>query len=170
MENNQKTAEMLENLLEENKMLKNENKILKAELKGKNKKIKYLSYHDELTGLYNRKFVYEEIDRLKKSGSFPISVIIASLNKLKMINETHGHTQGDKYIKKAADLLKNNFNQGVILARIAGDELAVILKKTEQEHANRIADEINNSFEQANENNNEKFPLSISLGTSTMDA
>ena len=152
------------------KDLSAENKRLKAELKAKNEEIKYLSYHDELTGLYNRKFVYEELERLKELGSFPISVIIVSLNKLKMINENHGHTQGDKYIKKAADLLQKNFKEGEILARIAGDELAVILKETDQEQADKIADKIINSFAQTNQDNNEEFPLSVSLGTSTMDA
>ncbi|ADQ15736.1 GGDEF domain-containing protein [Halanaerobium hydrogeniformans] len=163
MQNNLINEETLQRLLEENKGLK-------AELEAKTKEIKYLSYHDELTGLYNRKFVYEEVKRLKESDSFPISVIIISLNKLKMINENHGHTQGDKYIKKAADLLKKNFNEGEILARIAGDELAVVLKKTEQEQVDKIAEQLNNSFDQANINNSKEFSLSIALGTSTMDA
>jgi diguanylate cyclase (GGDEF)-like protein len=58
------------------------------------KENEYLSNHDELTDLYNRRYFNEEIKRLDDSRQYPISIIIGDLNKLKKINDNYGHIMG----------------------------------------------------------------------------
>ena len=60
------------------------------------KEIRYLAYHDKLTGLYNRGFFEEEVNRIDVDRSLPISIIISDLNGLKLTNDVFGHLQGDK--------------------------------------------------------------------------
>ncbi|MCL4378103.1 MAG: PAS domain S-box protein, partial [Actinobacteria bacterium] len=64
------------------------------ERKRSEKKIKYLSYHDYLTGLYNRYFFEEELKRLDSQRLYPISIIIADINGFKLVNDTFGHKKG----------------------------------------------------------------------------
>lgn len=133
------------------------------------KKIEYLSFHDELTGLYNRRYIETEIKRLSNSRKLPISIIIGDLDKLKIINDNFSHTLGDKYIKKASEILKYSFRNEDIIARIGGDEFAVLLPETDKEMAEKICDRIRENFNKANENEELTIPLSISLGCSTMN-
>ena len=70
-----------------------------TERKNTENKIIHLSYHNQLTGLYNRRFVEEEIKRLDTKRQLPLSVIIADLNSLKLTNDTFGHSEGDKLLK-----------------------------------------------------------------------
>jgi diguanylate cyclase (GGDEF)-like protein/PAS domain S-box-containing protein len=133
------------------------------------KRIEYLSFHDELTGLYNRRFINTEVKRLCNSRKLPISIIIGDLDKLKNVNDNYGHTQGDKYIKKASDILKCIFRNEDIIARIGGDEFAVLLPETDEEMAEKICDRIRDSFKKA-DNDDFPIPLSISLGCATMNS
>lgn len=68
--------------------------------------IKYLSYHDGLTNLYNRRYFEAEMERMNHSRNYPISIIIGDLDNLKIINDTYGHLNGDQYLKKSAEILK----------------------------------------------------------------
>jgi len=136
----------------------------------KEKKIKYLSFHDELTGLYNRRYLNAEIKRLTKSRKLPISVVIGDLDKLKSVNDNYGHSYGDKYIKRAAEILKSTFRSEDIIARIGGDEFAVLLPETDRELSEEICDRIRINFEKSNRVENFPIPLSISLGTATMNS
>lgn len=133
------------------------------------KRIEYLSFHDELTGLYNRRFINIEVKRLTNSRKLPISIIIGDLDKLKNLNDNYGHTQGDKYIKKASDILKCIFRNEDIIARIGGDEFAILLPETDEEMADKICDRIRDSFINA-DNDDFPTPLSISLGCATMNS
>ncbi|MGM0549413.1 MAG: diguanylate cyclase, partial [Bacillota bacterium] len=78
-------------------------------------KIRYLSFHDQLTGLYNRNYFMEEIERLDTRRKFPITIIMADINKLKLINDIFGHDKGDQLIKKTADILAENIRESDIL-------------------------------------------------------
>jgi diguanylate cyclase (GGDEF)-like protein/PAS domain S-box-containing protein len=98
----------------------------------------YLSYHDFLTGLYNRRFFEEEIIRLNTERNLPITIMMGDLNGLKLINDSLGHATGDEYLKKAANVIKDTFRADDIVSRIGGDEFAILLIKTDADEAIQI--------------------------------
>jgi diguanylate cyclase (GGDEF)-like protein/PAS domain S-box-containing protein len=131
-----------------------------TELKIREEKTKYISFHDELTGLYNRRYFEKEMERLDNSRNKPIAIVIGDLDDLKYINDNYGHKNGDKYIIKTADIMRNNFRDEDIVARIGGDEFAVILPNTDYKTAGSICRRIK---KQCKENNKYRM-LSISMG------
>ena len=90
-------------------------------------RMRYLTTHDVLTGLYNRGFFEEELARLGRSRMFPVSIVIADLDGLKTVNDRLGHAAGDETLRCAAALMKSAFRPEDVVARIGGDEFAVLL-------------------------------------------
>jgi diguanylate cyclase (GGDEF)-like protein/PAS domain S-box-containing protein len=136
--------------------------------KRQEEKIKYLSFHDELTGLYNRRYFEAEMERLSNSRKNPISIIIGDLDQLKIVNDNFGHIMGDYYIEKASDIFKKIFRKEDIAARVGGDEFSVILPDTNEDTAKRICKRIKKEYEMLNEREDFAVPISISLGHSTL--
>ena len=123
---------------------------------------RFTSYHDSLTGLFNQAFIEEEIQRLDTARQLPISVIMADLDNLKLVNDAFGHVEGDKLIIQTGNLLRSCCRQEDIVARCGGDEFLVLLPGTSLQDAGKIADRIR---EGCNGNLKENFiPLSIALG------
>ena len=129
-------------------------------------KIKYLSFHDNLTGLYNRAYFEEELKRLNTKRSLPISIVFGDLNGLKNINDTFGHKEGDKLLCKVSKILKKCFRTEDIIARWGGDEFIIILTKTGISEAIKM---INRIKKKCAESMFHSKPISISLGISTKD-
>ncbi len=129
-------------------------------------KIRYLSYHDKLTGLYNRAFFEEEIKRLDTERQLPLSVIIGDVNGLKLINDAFGHRDGDELLTSVSKLLKQACREEDIIARWGGDEFAILLPQTNEEDALKLYKRIKNNCRQAG-----SYPLqiSISLGVATKE-
>ena len=126
-------------------------------------KIKYLGFHDKLTGLYNRAFLEEEIKRLDTSRQLPISIIMGDLNNLKLINDTYGHQTGDYLIKRAAEIFENSCRKEDIIARWGGDEFVVLLPQTKIKKSEDIINRINKQIEKEEG----ELAVSISLGTAS---
>ncbi|WP_160680361.1 diguanylate cyclase [Clostridium sp. C8-1-8] len=127
-------------------------------------------YTDELTGLLNRRGFYERgealfKDCLENENSF--TLFYGDLNKLKIINDTFGHKEGDEAIKRTASLLRRSFGKEDIVARVSGDEfIAIALNKSSNEDARSLIENINNNFQVYNATAKKPYRLSISLGYS----
>ncbi|MCJ7665846.1 MAG: diguanylate cyclase [Actinobacteria bacterium] len=135
-----------------------------TEKKKADEKIKYLSFHDVLTELYNRAFFEEELKRLDTERQLPITMVMGDVNGLKLINDAYGHAKGDILIKKIADILKESFRKEDIVSRWGGDEFISILPRTNSEDAKNIVKRIK---ELCDERGTTEIPLSISFGIST---
>lgn len=105
--------------------------------------ILYLSYHDQMTGLYNRRFYEEELKRLDVKRNLPMTIILGDVNGLKLINDSFGHARGDDLLKKAAEVIKKGCRTDDIIARLGGDEFVILLPKTDAKDAEQIINRIN---------------------------
>lgn len=136
--------------------------------KEKEMEIRYLSFHDELTGLYNRRYLDNEMERLNSSRNYPISIIMADLDNLKMMNDNFGHDLGDQYIIKSAKIIKKVIRSEDIAVRTGGDEFAILLANTNMDEAERVCTRIRKKFKADNINQKFSIPLGISLGFYTL--
>jgi len=135
-----------------------------SERKKAEEKVEYLSFHDILTGLYNRTYFEEEIKRLDTARQLPLTVVMGDTNGLKLINDTFGHEKGDLFLKKIADILREAFRKEDIISRWGGDEFTIILPRTNTGDANSIIKRIS---KMCKEQSTPDMPLSVSLGVST---
>jgi diguanylate cyclase (GGDEF)-like protein/PAS domain S-box-containing protein len=110
------------------------------------KRIEYLSYHDQLTGLYNRSFFEEELMRLDKERNLPISILMGDVNGLKLTNDIFGHVYGDELLKTLASVFRRICRADDIIARWGGDEFVILLPKTSKKDAEGIAMRIKDDF------------------------
>lgn len=125
-------------------------------------KLDYLSYHDTLTGLKNRAFLEEKIDGPSKNGDLPLSIIIADINGLKLVNDAYGHKMGDRILVRVARVLEENSREKDILCRWGGDEFVILLPQTKKSEA----EEVGRKFKEAcNREYINGLPISISWGT-----
>ncbi len=128
----------------------------------------FLSTHDALTGLYNRGYFYEEMGRIEKMRSFPISILIADLDDLKRTNDTLGHTAGDDLLRRTADTLRSCFRPGEVIARVGGDEFAVLIEHASATTAQAILERVKRIVAMESYGR-EGAPLGVSVGIATAE-
>ncbi|MFT4004423.1 MAG: diguanylate cyclase [Lacrimispora sp.] len=113
-----------------------------TEKKEQREKIEYMSFHDALTGLYNRRFFEEELLRLDTKRNYPITILMGDVNSLKLTNDIFGHGAGDLLLITVAQAMQTVCRSDDIIARWGGDEFVVVLPGTGPEDAERIAGRI----------------------------
>ncbi len=137
-----------------------------TERKKLEEELRVLSFRDELTGLYNRRFYEEEIKRLNTKRNYPITILLGDVNHLKQINDTYGHIEGDHLLTSVAAALKETCREDDIIARIGGDEFMMILPHTTPQQADKVVNRLYQALDQK-EIKGEK--VSVSFGKSTLN-
>lgn len=108
-------------------------------------KLAWLADHDELTGLYNRRRFQEEVSQAIEDASrnsLTGALLYLDLDKFKYVNDTSGHQAGDHVLKVIADKLKGSLSSRDVVARIGGDEFAIILYDTTADEARQRAEQL----------------------------
>lgn len=123
--------------------------------------IKYSSYHDHLTDLYNRRYFDQALIQLNTPDQMPLAVIMADINGLKLINDSLGHQAGDQEIITVAQIIKNVCTDKAMVARIGGDEFAVVLPQADHPEAQKLIKEMRQA---ARTEQRDKFTASVAFG------
>jgi diguanylate cyclase (GGDEF)-like protein/PAS domain S-box-containing protein len=143
-----------------------------TERKLQEERLKDLAILDELTGLYNRRgFMALANQHLKqaKRAKRRALVIFADLNGLKRINDTHGHADGDRALIAAADIFNRTFRDSDVVARVGGDEFAILAIEADSNHLDNIRSRLQHALDVANRGNLHPFELSVSIGVVSFD-
>jgi len=135
-----------------------------GERKKTEERLLHLGTHDHLTGLYNR--AYFEQKMLEISGSGPVSVIVCDVDGLKLVNDTFGHLIGDELLRRTAALIAGELRASDCVARVGGDEFAILLPDTDEETACTVCRRL---VERMVRENRERpgLPFGISAGSAT---
>jgi len=129
--------------------------------------IRYLSYHDKLTSLFNRAYAEMVLLELGKPETLPLSIIMIDLNALKLANDVFGHEQGDRILIAISMVLTKSCRQTDIIARWGGDEFLVLLPKTSADECFKVCERIRQA---CNEVVDGPIPLSAAIGMATKNS
>jgi len=129
--------------------------------------LSYVSLHDMMTGLYNRAFFEEEMERMGKSRLRPVSILIGDMDNLKKINDLQGHQAGDAALKHMANIFKKCFRPEDVIARIGGDEFSILLPNISKDLSKQVKQRVLDQVALYNQSNSKGMQLSISIGCGT---
>ena len=128
----------------------------------------YLSYHDQLTELFNRRYFEIQTRKYDNNNTLPLSVITGDINGLKMINNAFGNAEGDRLIVDTAKIIKSCCRDGDIPARTGGGDFKILMPKTDFETAFSVLKEIQKACDVHNAKlSNEAYFINISMGFAT---
>ena len=132
--------------------------------------LEFRSTHDILTGLYNRQYFEQEIERLQNSRRQPVSIFVMDMNGLKEINDSQGHAAGDDQLKVAALVIRKAFRPDDVVARIGGDEFVIIMPEMNTETVQQVVDRLKLIINEFNQQNPERNPISFAIGYATSES
>ncbi|MTI80352.1 MAG: diguanylate cyclase [Firmicutes bacterium] len=132
-----------------------------TERKQTEQQLKYYALHDHLTGLKNRAYFEQKLEYYKATDT-TIGIVLIDLDGLKLINDTLGHPAGDNYLIIIAETLIKNYGSYYELARIGGDEFAILIPNANKDILESVCNNIEQLVDNYNESNNSN--ISISLG------
>lgn len=147
-------------------------KTLYDELQQANLKLKHLAETDDLTGLFNMRFLYDklnhEIERINRYGGY-VSAVMMDLDNFKKVNDGHDHLFGSYVLSEVGKILRRNTRQVDFAARYGGDEFLVVLAETDWKGAMVFSERIRRTIKKALfSNDNYEIQLTMSLGVSTV--
>ncbi len=132
-------------------------------------KIRYMAFHDQLTGLYNRRALLEdlniEINKATENGQ-EIALLTIDLDRFKYINDTFGHIVGDQILIKVAERLLEFNNQDCHVYRQGGDEFIILLSNTNRQKTSSFAQAILSRFASSFYLNSQEYYITPSIGVS----
>lgn len=128
--------------------------------------IHYLSFHDKLTGLYNRAYLETVIAEMGQPACLPLSVIVLDMNGLKVINDMFGHGQGDRHLILLAEVLRQACSGAEVICRWGGDEFVVLLPRTTAAECAAMCERIT---QLCRDTKDTLISLRTSLGTATIE-
>jgi diguanylate cyclase (GGDEF)-like protein/PAS domain S-box-containing protein len=128
--------------------------------------VQKLAVTDSLTGSFNRTFFETELARLELGREFPVSIVVADLDNMKHTNDTLGHAAGDTLLKRTQQILQAAFRAVDIIARIGGDEFAVLLPATDAVTVVKMISRVHLKLAENNAQHPD-LPIHLSLGTYT---
>lgn len=137
-----------------------------TERKKQEEEVLYLSYHDALTGLYNRTYLEKIGSDLEQEKNYPLCVVVGDVNGLKLSNDIFGHKKGDEFLKRIAEIIKKNTREEDLLFRVGGDEFYLFFRNTREETAKGIMERISSSIR---EEDFHGVRGGIALGLSVLD-
>lgn len=111
-----------------------------TEMKSAEAKIKWLTYHDKLTGLYNRTWIEDRLASLDNDPDKAVALMIGDMNGLKLINDLLGHKAGDELLKSMGSILRKSIRGTTYeVARLGGDEFLIVLEGADKIIADKLA-------------------------------
>ncbi|MFC2170590.1 diguanylate cyclase [Calditrichota bacterium] len=142
-------------------------------LRNANAKLEKLAVTDQLTGLYNRRLIFEKLKeyiRLSKRLQQPLSCMLADIDHFKNVNDTYGHQAGDRVLKDVAGILLGSVRKTDILARYGGEEFIFLLPDTTEEDTFLLAEKLRRNVESNTTSYNKNLiNVSISIGIAITD-
>ena len=134
------------------------------------KRLEHLAYYDYLTQIPNRYLLFNRLEHLilqsERSKSI-FALLYIDLDKFKVINDTKGHTFGDKVLREVADRLKKSIRNSDTVARIGGDEFIVLLENiSNKDDVPIMVETLINSLNSPIDISGEKLEISCSVGVS----
>jgi diguanylate cyclase (GGDEF)-like protein/PAS domain S-box-containing protein len=131
-----------------------------------------LSLHDELTGLLNRRGFVELCEqqmKVARRNGRPLMFLYLDLDRLKTLNDSFGHGEGDRALRATAAILKESFRETSIIGRLGGDEFAVLVVDADPASAPGLLQRLRRSIDRFNATASLRGPLSVSTGTAVTD-
>jgi len=126
-------------------------------------KVYRMSIYDEPTGLFNRNYFEKELEVIKAECKPGMAVVMCDIDGLKLVNDTLGHLEGDGYLISAANIIKSHFSDSRLMARIGGDEFAIILESATEESILKTKEKIKEHLNLVNQRER-LLPISLSIG------
>jgi diguanylate cyclase (GGDEF)-like protein/PAS domain S-box-containing protein len=129
--------------------------------------LEYRIHHDSLTHIYNREFFQKQMDKFDNQVDTSVGIILCDLDELKYMNDNFGHKEGDTLIKEAAKVLNKFSSEKTIVARIGGDEFAILVTDTNKEEVEKLLVDISREIYKYNEQStNIKIKMSAGIAFS----